>query len=362
MSTFQGLLNESVFKGCAIDYFQGDVLKSCKVFFLSHFHTDHMKGIYDAAFNQMFIKDSSLLLYCSKISRKLLLKNRLMEIPAVQIVAMDKDPIDVCPNDCSIRVTPLRAGHCPGSMMLLFESCGVTALYTGDFRITKKDLSRCKPLHNEEDGKVIQINSLYLDTTFAHCEYVHFPTREQSRDNIIRLIKGRHESIKYVSLDMPAKTGIEYLMVELYQEFQTPIHVSDALCQEILSCIDQLIHVTTSELKKSFIHFCHPNYKGLGCSPCPKKEPNLCDDVLTIKPSAQFFHRSALKVGEVLQESDKYFRVAYSSHASLSELVEFIAYLKPHNIYPSVISGDQTAEEVMQEISMYAICEMGLQI
>lgn len=37
-------------------------------------------------------------------------------------------------NDLRLSVTAIPAGHCPGSVMLLFEQRDKRVLYTGDFR------------------------------------------------------------------------------------------------------------------------------------------------------------------------------------------------------------------------------------
>ena len=62
-------------------------------------------------------------------------------------------------------MTLLPAGHCPESVMFLFEGDKGTVLYTGDFRLGKGEAARMETLHSGSRTK--DITSVYLDTTFC---------------------------------------------------------------------------------------------------------------------------------------------------------------------------------------------------
>lgn len=69
----------------------------------------------------------------------------------------------------------------------LFEQGDIRVLYTGDFRINPIDLCRIKPLH-DESNVVKKITSLYLDTTFCDPKWLSFPSRDQTKEDLVTLI------------------------------------------------------------------------------------------------------------------------------------------------------------------------------
>jgi DNA cross-link repair 1C protein len=73
MSTFRGILEE--FPHISIDCFDGANLKS-KLFFLSHCHMDHMKGLADGFAN---------VLYTSPISTVIVRK----KFPNINVIALE---------------------------------------------------------------------------------------------------------------------------------------------------------------------------------------------------------------------------------------------------------------------------------
>lgn len=70
----------------------------------------------------------------------------------------------------------------------IFETHDTRVLYTGDFRLPPCDLPKYKALHNSY-GEVKKIDAIYLDTTFAFPEFKTFPSREQSKNVLINIVK-----------------------------------------------------------------------------------------------------------------------------------------------------------------------------
>lgn len=151
MSTFNGFINE--IDGISVDRFTKENFQS-KLFFLSHCHADHMIGL--SSINSenelpgpLYLSEVSLIIVKRKFP---LIKNVIpLKIGGrLTIVKINENgwiifilffflseciPIAISTNDSSnISVTALPAGHCPGSIMLLFEQNDEKILYTGDFR------------------------------------------------------------------------------------------------------------------------------------------------------------------------------------------------------------------------------------
>ncbi|XP_073981570.1 DNA cross-link repair protein snm1 [Rhodnius prolixus] len=346
MNAFRGKLEEEGFQFCVIDHFED--FEGGKAFFLSHFHRDHMRGISSPSFNQIFKDQSDVYFYCSEITKTFMERDPEIQIPSEKIYMLEnEDPVYIAKGDICVKVTPLRAGHCPGSIMLLFESYGGRVLYTGDFRLSTKDLEKSQTLF--ENGQLIKLNNIYLDTTFADACYATFPSRETSFKIIKEIIirSKKLYNVSYIAILPPASVGIEYLMIELYKEFKKLIHVSDYSYHRFHSFIQPLENLITTDISLTDIHFCSFNRRD--CSPCPLKDVKY--KVLKIKPSALYFDVDVAEQNEFYVQVDVlYFRVAYSSHCSLDELNDFVTFLKPMKITPLVIADDGTKELVIEMV------------
>ncbi|EFJ50929.1 hypothetical protein VOLCADRAFT_120549, partial [Volvox carteri f. nagariensis] len=80
----------------------------CSHYFLTHFHSDHTVGL-----NKSF--DGGVI-YCSHVTARLLVHDMGIKPQVVKPLA-----VGVAVMVQGVRVTPLDANHCPGSVMFLFE-------------------------------------------------------------------------------------------------------------------------------------------------------------------------------------------------------------------------------------------------
>ena len=96
---------------------------SIRHYFLTHAHSDHTTGLHGSFDNGT--------IYCSSITARILRATLGIKQKVMQTI----DPGETIIVE-SVTVTAIDAGHCPGSLMLLFrdESTGYTALHTGDCR------------------------------------------------------------------------------------------------------------------------------------------------------------------------------------------------------------------------------------
>ena len=134
--------------GVRCDQFQHLISESGQVeaqhLFLSHCHSDHMRGLDNI--DEVLAADPHTKLYCSMISSSFVLTQFKDKIqPQHVIELMNIVPVDVTvkheTGDYQMRVIAVDAGHCPGSVMFLFQRLDIdgnilkTILYTGDFRL-----------------------------------------------------------------------------------------------------------------------------------------------------------------------------------------------------------------------------------
>lgn len=248
-----------------------------------------------------------------------------------------------------VVVTLLSAGHCPGSVMFLFEGAKGTVLYTGDFRLAVGDAARMEYLHSGDRVKDIQ--SVYIDTTFFDPKYYQIPSREACLTGIQQLVQDWICQSPYhvVWLNCKAAYGYEYLFTNLGQEFSSQIHVNSLDMFKKMPEI--LCHVTTNRATQ--IHACrHPKdeeFFRANRLPCGSTAPDgIPLNIISIKPSTIWFGERTRKTSVVVKMGSSSYRACFSFHSSYLEVKDFLTYICPVNIYPNVIPLGKTVEELTE--------------
>ncbi|XP_003424812.1 protein artemis [Nasonia vitripennis] len=357
MSTFLGLIEE--IPGISIDRFDGDNLNS-SAFFLSHGHTDHMKGLNYDFFH--FLKRKDSFLYCSHIT-KLIVENKFPKfdrcIIEKHLIQINIDELNVinyvhCGTQVSITVTCVPSGHCPGSVMFLLNFGDKRILYTGDFRISIEDISKLKSLHYTTNSQrlPLQIDKIYLDTTFLDVDFQILPSRLDSLKKLAAVVKEwvEKDPKNVVLIEFSAKYGSEFLYMELSKMLNKRIHVKDDLYR-VYSRLDILANHVTDIAESTSIHACmdknaSKKKKGLQCRP-----DVVQNNILTIIPSVM---KWAGKDTSCIIEHDSIeaqtINVCYSTHASYREIEAFIQYFKPTEVFACVDKDgiDDLLRNIMQ--------------
>lgn len=338
MSTFNGSIQE--IPNIRVDNFE-EINETCTIYFLSHCHSDHMRGLYDWAFQDYLIRSPDVFLYASPISIQILkqmyprLESQLKELP-INTASVVKFPHS---NYRSLTITPLPAGHCPGSVMFLFET-DITILYTGDFRVNAIDLEKYKGLYCLD--KLKKIDKIYLDTTFLRDTHSKLPTRQESLDSICNIIKEWINKSKehIVQLLPSAKYGYEFLFVEISKRFEMPIHVNSDI-HRIYSTIPDMDGAITIKSSASQIH-----------ASCGNKFNALCNHYKYLRKitlSVLWWSNKNMSKS-IVWNDDEYFRVCYSLHASLEEIKQFLSFLKPTEVEPCVLPVCSEERETMRKL------------
>ncbi|XP_040000413.1 protein artemis isoform X2 [Xiphias gladius] len=321
---------------------------------------DHMKGLKGPLLKRKLQSSRTVRLYCSFVTKELLLNSSKYAFWEEYIVPLElESPTQISIVDEAtgekeeILVTLLPAGHCPGSVMFLFEGSKGNVLYTGDFRLSIGQASRIEHLHS--GSRVKDIQTVYLDSTFYDRRFYQIPTREVCLNGISQLIGNwiRQSSYHVVWLNCKAAYGYEYLFTNLGEEFNTQVHVKNLAMFKKMPEI--LSYVTTD--RRTQIHACrHPkdeeyfqsNRLPCGCTATDGTPLRI----ISIKPSTMWFGERTKKTNVVIRTGTSSYRACFSFHSSYSELKDFLTYLQPVNIYPSVIPVGRTLAEVTRMLKL----------
>ncbi|KFZ69108.1 Protein artemis, partial [Podiceps cristatus] len=295
-------------------------------------------------------------LYCSPVTKELLLTSWKYKFWENHIVALEVEtPTQISLVDETsgekedLEVTLLPAGHCPGSVMFLFEGEKGTVLYTGDFRLAKGEAARMELLHS--GTRVKDIQSVYLDTTFCDPKFYHIPSREECLNGILELVRSWTSLSRYhvVWLNCKAAYGYEYLFINLSEELGIKVHVNKL--DMFRNMPEILYHVTTDRCTQ--IHACrHPRddecFRGnrLPCGMTCQNGTPL--HVISIKPSTMWFGERIKKTSVIVRTGESTYRACFSFHSSYSEIKDFLSYIRPVNVYPNVLPVGGTEDKVME--------------
>ncbi|KAL0964884.1 hypothetical protein UPYG_G00273880 [Umbra pygmaea] len=353
MSSFAGRMKEYPY--ISLDRFDRENLHA-RAYFLSHCHKDHMKGLKGPLLKRKLKFSLTVKLYCSFVTKELLLSNPKYGFWADHIVALElESPTQISLIDEASGekeeavVTLLPAGHCPGSVMFLIEGAQGTVLYTGDFRLAEGDASRIEVLHS--GSRVKDIQSVYLDSTFYDPRFYQIPSREACLSGIRGLVLDWLSRSTYhvVWLNCKAAYGYEYLFTNLGEEFHTQVHVNSLDMFKKMPEI--LAHVTTERATQ--IHACrHPKdeefMRGnrLPCGSFASDGTPL--KIISIKPSTMWFGERTRKTNVIVKTGSSSYRACFSFHSSYAEIRDFLSYLQPINIYPSVVPLGRTHADVTE--------------
>ena len=325
------------FPEVAVDYFAGACLK-CHHFFLTHCHTDHIKGIDSVEFRRHLAAKSSVKIYASVQTISLVLRRSKLEYLRPHFIPVSVGATDTLtlPSGDTVIVRTYEANHCPGAVMFLFQNAKHKTLYTGDFRfhpaLLTEDFTR----------NAAKVDTLYLDTTFYN-PHVHqfrtFPSRIESENQTVLFILNQLDRNKKSTFHIDVMPGWEHIFIACARKLDIKIQTS----HEILEEYHDLKTISTFlTLEKSMIHI---NKTSAEC--------NLCySDSVRLRPSIQWkIHNNAILDSAFISPrigTECFYYITNSIHSSYEELEQFLSHVSASVVYPIVIPSNMAKSRVSQ--------------
>uniref|UniRef100_A0ACD5YEW7 Uncharacterized protein n=1 Tax=Avena sativa TaxID=4498 RepID=A0ACD5YEW7_AVESA len=321
------------FRVDAFRFLRGD----CCHWFLTHFHLDHYQGL-----TKNFCHGK---IYCSSITANLVHHKIGVTWDRLHVLPLNKR-VTVA----GVNLTCFDANHCPGSIIILFEpSNGKAILHTGDFRFSSE-------MANNPVLQSSHIHTLILDTTYCNPRY-DFPSQEIVIQFVIEAIQAEAFNPKTLFLIGSYTIGKERLFTEVARLLQKKIFVGAAKLQILkhLELPQEIMPWLTANEAESHIHvvpmWTLASFKRL--KHLSSQYANRFDLIVAFCPTGWAFGKGRKKTpGRRWQQGTIIrYEVPYSEHSSFTELREFVRFISPEHIVPSVNNdGPESADAMLTQL------------
>ncbi|XP_042392828.1 DNA ligase 6-like isoform X2 [Zingiber officinale] len=304
-------------------------------YFLSHFHSDHYAGLSSAWCKGV--------IFCSAITARLLVE--VLKVPPFFVVSLSSG--EVLEID-EWEVAAVDANHCPGAVQFLFRSRGSEGrraeryIHTGDFRFHES--MKLDPVLCEFVGA----DAVFLDTTYCNPKFV-FPSQEESVEYIVSTIKRIKEQNKETGesvlfLIATYVIGKEKILLEISRQCGCLLQVDSRKMQilSVLGLVDS--GAFTQDTAVSNIHVIGWNVLG---ETWPYFRPNFgkmeeimlergYSKVVGFVSTGWMYETKKDGFAVRVKGSLEVHLVPYSEHSNYDELREYVKFLKPKRVIPTV--------------------------
>lgn len=250
------------------------------------------------------------------------------------------------------EVSLIDANHCPGAVQFLFKVpvsnhklVGFEKyVHTGDFRY-------CEEMKNENVLRdFVGADGVFLDTTYCNPKFV-FPSQEESIDYIVGVIKnigvqneGGLNAKNVLFVVATYVIGKERILLEISRRCKRKIHVSSRKMTVLCALGLEEGGVFTQDESESDIHVVGWNVLG---ETWPYFRPNFVkmkeimsekgySKVVGFVPTGWTYETKRDKFAVRSKDSFQIHLVPYSEHSNYNELREYVKFLKPKHITPTV--------------------------
>ncbi|XVF16081.1 hypothetical protein REPUB_Repub10bG0000600 [Reevesia pubescens] len=318
-----------------VDAFRYGCVEGCSAYFLTHFHSDHYAGLTSGW--------SHGPIYCTPLTARLLTLCLSVNPSFINPLELDKEHAIQ-----GVKATLLEANHCPGAALIHFRlPDGKCYLHTGDFRSSK--LMQSYPLLVNH-----RVNLLYLDTTYCNPRYM-FPSKEDVLSFVARItnnyLKKQPKTLVVVGA---YSIGKEWVYLAISKALGVKIFAS-ASRRRILQSLDwpELSSSLCSDGKDTLLHVLPiSSLRFETLKDYLKTYREKYAAVLAFRPTGWTYSENIGNqldsIRPISRGNVTIYGVPYSEHSSFTELQEFVQFLRPDKIIPTVNVGNATNRDKMQ--------------
>lgn len=316
-----------------VDAFSYGTIVGCKGYFLSHFHSDHYQGL-KSSFEHT--------IYCSKVTGNLVVK--CLKVQARCIFPLQFNQPQVIEG---VEVTLLDANHCPGSSMFLFRlKTGLNYLHTGDFRATRD-------MQDFPELRACRINQLFLDTTYCSPEH-DFPEQADAVSFVVsKTLEALRENPSTLIISGTYTIGKEKVFLAISETIGSKVYMNSEK-MGLMQCLEweQLSRVLTSDPHGASVHVLaigELTFDNL--SRYLEQYQYKYTAILAFKPTGWTYKSkcSLAAIKAITRGPVTIYGVPYSEHSSYSELREFVQFISPQKVVPTVGNGSEKNRQKMQQ-------------
>jgi len=274
---------------------------NAEIYFLTHFHEDHMPGL-ERGWDKGEI-------CCSSITARLL--EGIKKVDSSRLITLDPgEQITFETPAGTVAVKAFEANHCPGAVMFLFETNGRRYLYTGDFRLDDGIRNCCREFAG--------VDCLFVDTTYAGDGY-SFPPQHESIRSVVEIVRRNRDRNIFIAVYTIGKNRI---------------------VEEVFRATGQPVYLPPDKFRI---------YRLLGLEEAVTRDK----DATNIRGYSRSYFDSYFKwtrhyrdrnavviiptgwaVDDGEEKDPRYIYVPYSEHCDSRELSEFIRLIQPRRVVP----------------------------
>ncbi|XP_034250350.1 DNA cross-link repair 1A protein-like [Thrips palmi] len=303
-----------------VDAFNYGVIAGVKVYFLSHFHSDHFMGLK---------KNFNLPIFCSQITANLVNLQLKVDKKYLNILKIGEPRVV-----CGVEVEVYDANHCPGAVMFLFRLLdGRVFLHVGDFRAHPR---------MEENAHLRRVDKLYLDTTYCDPSY-DFPYQEDVVEKVIETVRSHLSKNKATLIVCGTYTiGKEKVFIGIAEALNCKIWCSGEK-RKIYNCLEDKVlldRLTTEPLAAQVHVLAMRDITMEALHQYYSKYCNKFSHIVGFRPTGWTTSKSINGKPSDFQKSSQgkvtIYGVPYSEHSSFSELRRFVRFVRPYDIQVTV--------------------------